>query len=121
MVELDQDETAPTSAANMSSKKKELLSTAMKRTSEWFELILLFLYPLVFVCINFLVCFLETCVINGNGTMNFFRIFSQEIPSDVTVLAGGASFSLHKVGFLNLDSSFSVQSIITLARNFFRN
>ncbi|XP_011006799.1 PREDICTED: BTB/POZ domain-containing protein At5g67385 isoform X1 [Populus euphratica] len=40
------------------SSKKELLSTAMKRTSEW--------------------------------------IFSQEIPSDVTVHAGGASFSLHK-------------------------
>ncbi|KDP32052.1 hypothetical protein JCGZ_12513 [Jatropha curcas] len=58
MVELNQDETAPTSAANMSAKKKELLSTVMKRTSEW--------------------------------------IFSQEIPSDVTVLAGGASFSLHK-------------------------
>lgn len=58
MVELDQDEPAPTSAPNMSSKKKELLSTAMKRTSEW--------------------------------------IFSQEIPSDVTVVAGGASFSLHK-------------------------
>ncbi|KAL5988166.1 BTB/POZ domain-containing protein sr1ip1, partial [Asimina triloba] len=43
----------------MSTKKKQLLSTAMKRTSEW--------------------------------------IFSQEIPSDVTVQAGGASFSLHKV------------------------
>ncbi|KAJ6678321.1 hypothetical protein OIU85_008867 [Salix viminalis] len=42
----------------MSSKKKELLSTVMKRTSEW--------------------------------------IFSQEIPSDVTVHAGGVSFSLHK-------------------------
>ncbi|CBI33715.3 unnamed protein product, partial [Vitis vinifera] len=42
----------------MSSKKKELLSTAMKRTSEW--------------------------------------IFSQEIPSDVTVHAGEVSFSLHK-------------------------
>ncbi|KAL0536000.1 hypothetical protein IC582_024932 [Cucumis melo] len=42
---------------NMSSKK-ELLSTAMKRTSEW--------------------------------------IFSQEIPSDVTVHVGEASFSLHK-------------------------
>ncbi|XP_038700138.1 BTB/POZ domain-containing protein SR1IP1-like [Tripterygium wilfordii] len=42
----------------MSSKKKELLSTAMKRTSEW--------------------------------------IFSQEIPSDITIHAGGASFSLHK-------------------------
>ncbi|XP_027179362.1 BTB/POZ domain-containing protein SR1IP1-like [Coffea eugenioides] len=43
---------------NMSSKKKELLSTAMKRTSEW--------------------------------------IFSQEIPSDVIVHAGGTPFSLHK-------------------------
>ncbi|KAK4797727.1 hypothetical protein SAY86_030053 [Trapa natans] len=40
------------------SSKKELLSTAMKRTSEW--------------------------------------IFSQEIPSDITVQAGGASFALHK-------------------------
>ncbi|KAF8404911.1 hypothetical protein HHK36_009806 [Tetracentron sinense] len=42
----------------MSFKKKELLSTAMKRTSEW--------------------------------------IFSQEIPSDVAINVGGASFSLHK-------------------------
>ncbi|GKU94861.1 hypothetical protein SLEP1_g8293 [Rubroshorea leprosula] len=42
----------------MSSQKKELLSTAMKRTSEW--------------------------------------ILSQEIPSDVTIHVGGASFSLHK-------------------------
>ncbi|CAN6450713.1 unnamed protein product [Victoria cruziana] len=42
----------------MSTKKKQLLSTAMRRTSEW--------------------------------------IFSQEIPSDVTVHAGGANFSLHK-------------------------
>ncbi|ERN03634.1 hypothetical protein AMTRI_Chr12g269170 [Amborella trichopoda] len=42
----------------MSTKKKQLLSSAMKRTSEW--------------------------------------IFSQEIPSDVTVQAGGATFSLHK-------------------------
>ncbi|OWM82113.1 BTB/POZ domain-containing protein SR1IP1 [Punica granatum] len=40
------------------SSKKELLSTAMKRTSEW--------------------------------------IFSQEIPSDITVQAGGTSFALHK-------------------------
>ncbi|KAE8704869.1 Detected protein of unknown function [Hibiscus syriacus] len=56
MVVLDKEETAPTSL-NMSSKK-DLLSTAMKRTSEW--------------------------------------IFSQEIPSDVTVQVGGVSFSLHK-------------------------
>ncbi|KAI3451944.1 hypothetical protein Pfo_008609 [Paulownia fortunei] len=58
MVDLDQEQTAPSNAANMPTKKKELLSTAMKRTSEW--------------------------------------IFSQEIPSDVTVNAGGTSFSLHK-------------------------
>ncbi|KAK8673937.1 hypothetical protein V6N13_112246 [Hibiscus sabdariffa] len=56
MVDLGKEETAPT-GLNMSSKK-ELLSTAMKRTSEW--------------------------------------IFSQEIPSDVTVQVGGVSFSLHK-------------------------
>ncbi|KAL7101484.1 hypothetical protein ACP275_08G056700 [Erythranthe tilingii] len=56
MVDLDPQLKAPSS--NMSDKKKELLSTAMKRTSEW--------------------------------------IFSQEIPSDVTVNAGGTSFSLHK-------------------------
>ncbi|XP_055803786.1 BTB/POZ domain-containing protein SR1IP1-like [Solanum dulcamara] len=42
----------------MSTKKDDLLSSAMKRTSEW--------------------------------------IFSQEIPSDVTVNAGGTSFTLHK-------------------------
>ncbi|OIT38367.1 PREDICTED: BTB/POZ domain-containing protein At5g67385 [Nicotiana attenuata] len=48
----------PSSVNNMFTKKKELLSTAMKRTSDW--------------------------------------IFSQEIPSDVTVNAGGSAFSLHK-------------------------
>ncbi|KAE7999699.1 hypothetical protein FH972_004104 [Carpinus fangiana] len=56
MADLDQEDAAPTTA-NMSSKK-ELLSTALKRTSEW--------------------------------------IFSQEIPSDVTIHVGGGSFSLHK-------------------------
>ncbi|XP_031279094.1 BTB/POZ domain-containing protein SR1IP1 [Pistacia vera] len=56
MVESDKEEAAPTTL-NMATKK-ELLSTAMKRTSEW--------------------------------------IFSQEIPSDVTVHVGGTSFSLHK-------------------------
>ncbi|XP_010939121.1 BTB/POZ domain-containing protein SR1IP1 isoform X2 [Elaeis guineensis] len=47
-------ETSPPSAAI----KKELLSTTMKRTSEW--------------------------------------ILSQEVPSDITVHAGGATFALHK-------------------------
>lgn len=42
----------------VSSKKKQLMTSAMKRTSEW--------------------------------------IFSQEIPSDITIQAGGASFTLHK-------------------------
>ncbi|XP_019195375.1 PREDICTED: BTB/POZ domain-containing protein At5g67385-like isoform X2 [Ipomoea nil] len=54
MVDLDQEGIVN----NLSIKKKELLSTAMKRTTEW--------------------------------------IFSQEIPSDVTIHAGGTSFSLHK-------------------------
>ncbi|XP_077233771.1 phototropic-responsive NPH3 family protein [Tasmannia lanceolata] len=57
MVEVDK-ETAPPIVVNMSSKKQQLLSTAMERTSDW--------------------------------------IFSQEIPSDVTVQVGGTSFSLHK-------------------------
>ncbi|KAG6724885.1 hypothetical protein I3842_02G004600 [Carya illinoinensis] len=56
MEDLDQKETPPTTV-NMYSKK-ELLSTALKRTSEW--------------------------------------IFSQEIPSDVTIQVGGSSFPLHK-------------------------
>lgn len=34
MVDLDQEQAAST-AVNMNSKKKELLSTALKRTSEW--------------------------------------------------------------------------------------
>ncbi|KAL9245830.1 hypothetical protein vseg_019435 [Gypsophila vaccaria] len=54
---LDQKE-AEIATRDMSSKKKDQLSSAMKRTSEW--------------------------------------IFSQEIPSDITVEIGGASFSLHK-------------------------
>ncbi|KAL2522687.1 BTB/POZ domain-containing protein [Forsythia ovata] len=58
MVDLDQDQTALPTATNMFTKKNDLLSAAMKRTSEW--------------------------------------IFSQEISSDVTVNAGGTSFSLHK-------------------------
>lgn len=52
------EQKASSNGANMSTKKKDLLSTAMKRTSEW--------------------------------------IFSQEIPSDITVVIGGTSFSLHK-------------------------
>lgn len=60
MADIDDGEksTAPTTTANLSSKKKELLSSALKRTSEW--------------------------------------IFSQEIPSDVSVHVGDVSFSLHK-------------------------
>ncbi|KAF9621242.1 hypothetical protein IFM89_016736 [Coptis chinensis] len=57
MVEPDREETAAISLPTFA-KKKQLLSSAMRRTSEW--------------------------------------IFSQEIPSDITVQAGGASFTLHK-------------------------
>ncbi|KAM7516465.1 hypothetical protein LguiA_006048 [Lonicera macranthoides] len=63
MVDLDQNETTPSTTLKMFAKKKELLSDTMKRTSEW--------------------------------------IFSQEIPSDVTVHVGGASFSLHKFPLLS--------------------
>lgn len=35
MVDLDQEETSPYTTADMSAQKKELLSTAMKRTSDW--------------------------------------------------------------------------------------
>ncbi|GFY81046.1 phototropic-responsive NPH3 family protein [Actinidia rufa] len=54
----DQQVTPPPTTPTMFAKKMELLSTAMKRTSEW--------------------------------------IFSQEVSSDVTIHAGGTSFSLHK-------------------------
>ncbi|XP_061338889.1 BTB/POZ domain-containing protein SR1IP1-like [Gastrolobium bilobum] len=57
MVDRGQEKTIP-AAIDLSLKKKELLSSAMKRTSEW--------------------------------------IFSQEIPSDVNIRVGEASFSLHK-------------------------
>ncbi|KAG4987750.1 hypothetical protein AAZX31_11G048300 [Glycine max] len=58
MMDRGQEKTVP-AGCDLSLKKKELLSSAMKRTSEW--------------------------------------IFSQEIPSDVNVQVGEASFSLHKV------------------------
>ncbi|CAK9144025.1 unnamed protein product [Ilex paraguariensis] len=61
MVDLDQEKTvtvSPTTVNMAATKKKELLSNAMKRTSEW--------------------------------------IFSQEIPSDVSIHVSEASFSLHK-------------------------
>ncbi|KAG5061241.1 BTB/POZ domain-containing protein SR1IP1 [Glycine max] len=57
MMDRGQEKTVP-AGSDLSLKKKELLSSAMKRTSEW--------------------------------------IFSQEIPSDVNVQVGEASFSLHK-------------------------
>lgn len=38
----------------------------------------------------------------------FDRIFSQEIPSDVTIHAGGTSFSLHKVGLKLFDCGYDL-------------
>ncbi|XP_015963849.1 BTB/POZ domain-containing protein SR1IP1 [Arachis duranensis] len=58
MVDRGQENNIAATTPDLSLKKKELLSSAMKRTSEW--------------------------------------IFSQEIPSDVIVQVGEASFSLHK-------------------------
>ncbi|XP_058179290.1 BTB/POZ domain-containing protein SR1IP1-like isoform X2 [Rhododendron vialii] len=59
MADLDHEKIGQQPATNtVCAKKKELLSTAMKRTSEW--------------------------------------IFTQEIPIDVIIHAGGTAFSLHK-------------------------
>ncbi|MED6192200.1 BTB/POZ domain-containing protein sr1ip1 [Stylosanthes scabra] len=69
-------------ATDFSLKKKELLSSAMKRTSEW--------------------------------------IFSQEIPSDVIVQVGEASFSLHKFplvskcGYIRKLVSESIEADVSL-------
>ncbi|XP_075501372.1 BTB/POZ domain-containing protein SR1IP1-like [Primulina tabacum] len=57
-MDLENEQSSPSCAANMSAKKKKHLSCAMMRTGQW--------------------------------------VFSHEIPSDVTVTAGGTSFSLHK-------------------------
>lgn len=46
MMDVAQEE-ASASTVNMSNKKKELLSTAMKRTSEWFASYILFYKVLV--------------------------------------------------------------------------
>lgn len=95
MVDLD-DETG----VNMSIKKKELLSDAMKRTSDWFAFILSsflsFSFPGKYVyelknLVSLPRIFFEDLALNSN------RIFSQEIPSDVEVHIGGVIFSLHKV------------------------
>ncbi|KAF8406225.1 hypothetical protein HHK36_008310 [Tetracentron sinense] len=81
MVELDQEETVLT-ATEMASKKKQLLSTAMKRT-KWIVVVEREKEE-------------RNVIIDKDGVLNFYRIFSQEIPSDVVINVGGASFSLHK-------------------------
>lgn len=50
-MDLDQEETSPPTTANMSAKNKDLLSTAMKRTSEWFafSLCLFFSFDICFI------------------------------------------------------------------------
>lgn len=40
---------------------------------------------------------------------NLYRIYSQEIPRDITVHAGGASFSLHKVKYNLCFFTFKVE------------
>ncbi|KHN12984.1 BTB/POZ domain-containing protein [Glycine soja] len=79
MMDRGQEKTVP-AGCDLSLKKKELLSSAMKRTSEWYA----------------------SCPLNETNTLVAFMsnvhnlIFSQEIPSDVNVQVGEASFSLHK-------------------------
>ena len=73
MVDLDDQEktsSPQTALNNMNSKKKELLSTALKRTSEWS----LFFFLL---CISLLLYFLLSSFINKYLEMNtFFLIFN---------------------------------------------
>ena len=126
MVDLQQESIAPTTV-NMSTKKKELLSTAMKRTSEWSALpTSLFSFFLSFFLLVIFLLYIEFLFLNLNGntedgTLYMYRIFSQEIPSDVTVHSGGASFSLHKVE-LNLDLTFQFHTLdgITNCHEFMR-
>lgn len=78
------------------SAKKELLSLAMKRTSEWFlTLFFSFLFSTFFFLNFHFLCFVIMKSVDSYKTG--FRISSQEIPSDVTVHVGETSFSLHKV------------------------
>lgn len=95
------------SSLNMSSKK-ELLSTAMKRTSEWYGLLL-------FNQSFFKLAAMEVFTVSLLGlfcsVLFLFRIFSQEIPSDVTVHVGEASFSLHKVQQYNSSSKFEFRCV----------
>ena len=52
MVGFDQEEVAPPTTTSMATKKKELLSVAMMRTSEWF----------VFYPIPSFICFTTSCL-----------------------------------------------------------
>ena len=95
MVDLDNE-----TGVNVSIKKKELHSDAMKRTSEWFDFILSFFLSFSFPGKYFYE--LKNLVSlprksTEDLAFNFNRIFSQEIPSDIEVHVGGVSFSLHKV------------------------
>lgn len=104
MADLDHEKIVQQPATStVSAKKKELLSTAMKRTSEWF------LFPTLLFSsfslsrlallhkgseISNLVALVREFL---RVSLNFSRIFSQEIPIDVIIHAGGTAFSLHKV------------------------
>lgn len=101
------------SVRNMSAKKKDLLSSAMKRTSEWFFILFIRLF-----CFSIYFSFqfwsrnrFSFAVIKHkkiHSLLHRFRISSQEVSSDVTVHVGEASFSLHKV---DSRSIFSDQSL----------
>ncbi|KAE9466816.1 hypothetical protein C3L33_01289, partial [Rhododendron williamsianum] len=103
MADLDHEKIVQQPATStVSAKKKELLSTAMKRTSEWFLFpTLLFssfsLSRLALLHKGSEISNLVTLVREFlRVSLNFSRIFSQEIPIDVIIHAGGTAFSLHK-------------------------
>lgn len=95
MVDCDQEKTT-TETVDVSLKRKQLLSNAMKRTSDWYV-------PETYIFLLLLTS-LDRMRIHEKGkkklvSCSCYRIFSQEIPSDVTVEVGGASFQLHKVTY----------------------
>lgn len=129
MVDRGQDKTT-TTASDLSLKKKELLSSAMKRTSEWYiclcssKMLWWLLYMSNVLNMLILCLFATFCLIERLNQMNCccccllnYRIFSQEIPSDVKVRVGEASFSIHKVVSLNLMHITIKDGIIASAKS----
>lgn len=134
MLGVDQGAAPP---ATSISKSKQLLSTAMKRTSEWYMTLsismisvssfLWFMHPMLQFCA--FVELLPTCCLPASSRFNhllsgyslfvslypffaFSRIYSQESPSDIEVKVGGAILPLHKV--VESKSSYMMNTLFEL-------